>query len=264
MTKQTSAGEAWINPRFTDMAVLPDGYEMPVGEAEQRGFKVVPWPDSAKTASPNPYDDYSVITERGRLMPLRKAKALGFTISTAVRDQTSANDPARTWRTAVMQLPEASTRPAATAELLTTQSHSTMTVDVARAFLRGLPVEQTEAPKPVTTTTQNDPRAARLAEIEMSMKDFNRSKGYSGGRAGQGLAVTASLAAAAADPVKLKRLTEIRANALALRIQNGEAHLAAEHKKLSYVLTAHDQTGVPLATLMTQIGIDASQIVKGI
>lgn len=262
MTKQTSAGKAWIHPQLTSLAVLPDGYQTQIDTAKAKGFEVIAWPDSAKTAIPHPHEAELVVTERCTLSRYQ-ADRLGFTVVKAEQVRASA-DPARAWRTAVMQLPEANSRPAATAELLTSQSHASMTVDAARAFLRGLPVEQTEAPKAVTTTTQNDPRAARLAEIEMSMKDFNRSKGYSGGRTGQGLAVSASLAAAAADPVKLKRLTEIRADALALRIQHGDSHLASEHKKLTAVLDAHDKTAAPLASLMTQMGIDASQIVKGV
>jgi len=50
-----------------------------------------------------------------------------------------------------------------------------MPIASARAFLRGLPIEQKE--EVTTVTTNTDPRAARLAEIEGSMKAFKHFAG---------------------------------------------------------------------------------------
>jgi hypothetical protein len=53
-----------------------------------------------------------------------------------------------------------------------------MSVEAARAFLRGLPTEQLE--EELTKTTNNDdPRAARMAEITNSVAAFNKCRGCS-------------------------------------------------------------------------------------
>jgi hypothetical protein len=258
---------AYEHPESRREVILPNGQIMTRGEASLQDYTVKPYAElvapASRVATMHPvHTDLVTVPPFGLAVLPGTAKAMGFTVSTAApRVQASQANPERTWRTAVMQLPEVTARPAAAAELLSTQSHTTMTVESARAFLRGLPVEQNEEPTPVTTNHQPDPRAARLADIELSMAAFNRGKGRATGS--QSLGVAKSLAVASADPVKLKRMTEIRATALALRIQHGESQLVSEYRNLSCVLQAHDQTGAPLATLMGQMGIDASKIMKG-
>jgi hypothetical protein len=252
---------AWILPGSDYNAViLPDGSRRAKMDVAGSGITICRWPSEALNIMPHPESEDLVLTaERNVTMKRSVALANGFELVAPTKSHLKA-----AWRSAIMKSPEASDRPSAAAELLSTQSSETLSVESARAFLRGLPTEQREEPTPVTTNHQPDPRAARLAEIEMSMAAYNRGKGRGHGRGGQSLEVAKSLADASADPVKLKRMTEIRANAIALRIQQGEAHLTSEYKNLNCVLQAHDQTGAPLATLMGQMGIDASKIMTNI
>ena len=165
------------------------------------------------------------------------------------------------WRKEIMQSRESKGRDSAVAELLVKHSPETLSADNARAFLRGLPIEQSERKE--TTMSQNnvDPRAARKAEISASMQAFNRNNGYAARQAGG----AKSPSAASGDPVKLKRLAEIRLNALesgqAQDLQ-GNATSRRETTKLRYALQVHGQTGKPLAEVFAQLGVDTSKIVR--
>ena len=104
------------------------------------------------------------------------------------------------------------------------------------------------------TTNNDDPHAVRKAEIANNMAAFNQSKGYS---AKQPASVAPSRASA--DPVKLKWMAETRLDAL----ESGRAHdNGGESKKLRYALQVHSQTGMSLATVFTQLGVDTSKIIR--
>jgi hypothetical protein len=200
-----------------------------------------------------------VLLNNGERMTRKDALAKGYTI----HGEADANTPDtgnsatlkahNAWRSSVLCLPEARSRESAAVEIVTSQTKDTMSVESARAFLRGLPTEETQ--EQTTVTTDTDPRAARKAEIANSMKAFNTSKGY---QAGSKAAATSPLAST--DPTKLKRLAEIRLAALTLRVERGEMALANEHKKLNYAMSVHSQTGMPLATVFTQLGVDTSKM----
>jgi hypothetical protein len=149
-------------------------------------------------------------------------------------------------------MPEARDRESAAVEIVTTQNRETMSIESARAFLRGLPTEQTEAPN-TTMKTNIDPRADRLKEIEGSMKAFNTSRGHTG-------KPKAATSAASFDPIKLQRLADIRLAALTMRLGRGETAVANEQKKLAYAMSVHNQTGLPLATVFAQLAIDTSKM----
>ncbi|MFU0608744.1 hypothetical protein, partial [Klebsiella pneumoniae] len=131
----------------------------------------------------------------------------------------------------------------ATAQLLTSRSPENLTVEQARALLRGLPVEtdHTETTEETTMTTDTDPRAARLAEIERSMSAFNKSRGHAG--------KTIRADANDIDPVRLKRLAEMRYSAM---YTSGRGH-TQEAKTLKHALDTHDTTGTPLSRAFAQL-----------
>lgn len=160
----------------------------------------------------------------------------------------------RQWRAAIMNAPEARNRPSATAEILACHTSHSMTFDSARAFLRGLPVEKQEAKAPVTI--KDDPRNARREEIRGSMAAYNKAQGFGAVRS------RAAPAASAVDPTKLKRLAEIRLAALDMRSDGGDASARREQKNLRYALSVHSQTGLPLATVFTQMGVETSKMLS--
>ncbi|WP_291843000.1 hypothetical protein [Bradyrhizobium sp.] len=163
----------------------------------------------------------------------------------------------RAWRSAIFNSPEAKGRDDATVELVVKHSPQTLSVDDARAFLRGLPLETSEPPKaPKVTKTNEDPRAARKAELAASMASFNEGRGYAAQRQ---TPTTGAPTLTGIEPAKLKRLAELRLNAL----ETGQAHrVGDEAKKLRYALQVHDQTGLPLANVFAQLGVDTSKIVR--
>jgi hypothetical protein len=185
---------------------------------------------------------------------LRKP-SIGYSAPTTVRNVSKLEagplPSLSAWRSAIIASPEIINRTSAAAELLTTQSHETMSIESARAFLRGLPTEQTQ--EETTMTTNTDPRAARIAEIAVSMNAFNLQNG---GKA----KASAPAPLASVDPTKLKRLAEIRLGALTMRIGRGETAVTNEQKKLTYALSVHAQTGMPLATVFTQLDVDTSKM----
>jgi hypothetical protein len=212
-----------------------------------------------KLAVPLDFQPSIVVLNNGERMTLKEAKAAGYKIFG------EPDDPApvlrageenlrahKTWRSTILGMPEARNRESAAVELVTTQNRETMSIEAARAFLRGLPTEQAEEPT-ATMTMNPDPRATRLAEIEGSMKAFNTSRGHAG-------KPRAAVSAASVDPVKLQRLADIRLAAITMRIGQGEASLQSEHKKLSYAMSVHAQTGLPLATVFQQLGVDTSKM----
>src|SRR5258708_2762371 len=128
-----------------------------------------------------------VLLNNGERMKRPAAIAAGYKIhgepdATAQDDGNAATLKAhKAWRSSVLALPEARERESAAVEIVTTHTADTMSVASARAFLRGLPTEQTEEQTNVTTNTTdnaNPERAARLAEINGGMQAFNKQRGY--------------------------------------------------------------------------------------
>jgi|SRR5665213_314289 len=252
----TAKQVAWVHPnpllaRFD--VVLPDGYVMTRKEAVAKGFAVTSWPEGERTATPHPHEPGSVVLSRGQVVSLDTAKSAGFTVSARAPEITA--DPNRSWRSAILSSPEARDRASATVELVTTQSPTTMPVENARAFLRGLPVEQIEEETTMTTDTNANPeRAARLAEINGGMQAFNKQRGYGEAKVLLRPGVVSRLAADV-DETKLRRLSQIRLNAL----ENGTAHEASagETKKLRYALSV---TGMALSDVFAQLSVDTSKL----
>ncbi|MEE4417305.1 hypothetical protein, partial [Klebsiella pneumoniae] len=191
------------------------GESMSRQDAEALGYTIAPYADlvaqSARIATRHPeYTDLVCLPPFGLAVQPNTARSMGFTVSTITAAPTRAvvssrPNPQAEWRAAVSRLPEASGRPSATAQLLTSRSPENLTVEQARALLRGLPVEtdHTETTEETTMTTDTDPRAARLAEIERSMSAFNKSRGHAGKTDANDI-----------DPVRLKRLAEMRYSAM--------------------------------------------------
>lgn len=244
--------EYWAHPTRDGFYIRADGYnqlyESRRPPAELDGVPVVQWPDHAKIASPLPYDAEKVITARNVVLDRKEALRAGFKICGPNQDGRAT---ASSWRSAIYALVEARERPAATAELLTSQTSETFTVDQARAFLRGLPAEaeHTDTTEETTMTTNNDPRAARLAEIRQSMNAFNKSNGYP----------VKPLRADAKDiePARLKRLAEIKYSKL---YASGKG-MTQEAKSLKLALDTHDKIGTPLVQTLAQLGVDASKLI---
>lgn len=277
----TSNKVAWVhpNPLLAGFVVLPDGYQLDCAEANAKGFTVISWPDGEKLAEPHPHENDSVILARGVVVGRETADKAGFKIGerNAAADQSGP----RGWRSAIMTSPEAKTRPAATAELLTTRTPETLTVEQARGFLRGLPVETEPTESTETMMTNEDPRAARLAEISNSMAAYNKSQGY---------AAKAQTAPQLSniEPAKLKRLAEIEISsaafnksrgyaatkaqpALKLLTENRLSELAAsgqarsqEAKSLRLALDTHNSVGTPLGRVLAQLGVDTSKLLPNV
>jgi hypothetical protein len=201
-----------------------------------------------------------VLLNNGERMTRKDALAKGWKIHGDPEVSTPGSENAeilkahKAWRTSVLALPEARDRESAAVEIVMTQTANTMSVASARAFLRGLPTEQTK--EETTVTTNTDPNAARKAEIANSMSAFNKNNGYRG----NARAASPSAALASTDPAKLKRLAEIRLGALTHRMERGEIAIAQEQKKLVYALSVHEQTGLPLATVFAQLGVDTAKM----
>jgi hypothetical protein len=205
-----------------------------------------------------------VVLNNGDRMKRSTAKAQGWKIygepdATAPADANAViKDQHKAWRTSVLALPEARERESAAVEIVMTQTADTMSVANARAFLRGLPTEQTqeETTTMTTDTNANPERAERLAQINASAKAFNKGRGYGEGRSTNAPASQPGRASlAGVDETKLRRLSEIRLNAL----ENGTAHEASagEAKKLRYALSV---TGMSLSAVFSQLHVDTSKL----
>jgi hypothetical protein len=203
-----------------------------------------------------------VVLNNGDRMKRGTAKAQGWKIygepdATAPDDANAATLKAhRAWRSSVLALPEARERESAAVEIVTTHTADTMSVANARAFLRGLPVETKDEPNVTTNTTDNanPERAARLAEINGGMKAFNKQRGY-GARTNAPASQSRGASLADVDQTKLRRLSQIRLNAL----ENGTAHEASagETKKLRYALSVE---GMALSDVFAQLNVDTSKL----
>lgn len=172
-----------------------------------------------------------------------------------------ANGPALVklgWRREIMQSPDAKGRESAVAEILVKHSPETLSADNARAFLRGLPTEQSDKPKAtnMTTNTDDDDRAARKAEIAQSVQSFNRDKGYAVKPLAPEHARVLAARAERDNPAMLKRKAEIRLAALAERDGSKRSE---EVKNLAYAIQVHEQTGKPLAQAFASCGVDVSK-----
>jgi hypothetical protein len=239
---------AWIHPGARRLAVLPDGSEVSHKEAKAKGFELQAWPKGQSCVPFGSGDQVSL--PRGAVTSREEAEAYGFVVRSP--QPASVAPPASSWRTAIFASPETRDRPSAVAELVTSQSPETMSVEQARAFLRGLPIEQEE--KKVVTTENHDPRAARRAEIATSMRAFNRERGYS---QPQSAATRSAPVASSIPPERLKRHAEIRLNALEV---NKRAH-TQEFKALKLAIDSHNATGVPIDRALSQLGIDPSTLI---
>jgi hypothetical protein len=132
-----------------------------------------------------------VVLNNGDRMKRSTAKAQGWKIygepdATALDDANAATLKAhKAWRSSVLALPEARERESAAVEIVTTHTADTMSVASARAFLRGLPTEQTTQEEITTMTTDTNPeRAARLAK-STAVWLLSISSGDTGKPAGQ-------------------------------------------------------------------------------
>jgi hypothetical protein len=216
-----------------------------------------------KIAVPLDFQPSIVALNNGERMTRKAAITAGYKIygepdATAQDDGNAATLKAhKAWRSSVLALPEARDRESAAVELVTTQTADTLTVANARAFLRGLPVETKDETNVTTNTTDNanPERAARLAEINGGMQAFNKQRGY-GARINTTASQSRSASLAAdVDQTKLRRLSQIRLNAL----ENGTAHEASagETKKLRYALSVE---GMALSDVFSQLAVDTSKL----
>jgi len=227
-----------------------------------------------KTAIPFKHDPEMVLLDDGRKVSRTKAKAEGYQIDGL---SSNAGSSAESWRLAIECLPEARERPSAVAALLKDANPETLSANAARALLRGLPIEsdQTTTTKENMTTTTEDPKAARLAEIsanmaiingrkapqhsmsdvdparlrrlaeiEMSMSTLNTRRGYGGN---------------ASQPA-LKQLTENRLNELKASGQGN----SPEAKNLRHALSTSETTAAPLSRVFAQLGADTSKLLPNI
>jgi hypothetical protein len=214
-----------------------------------------------KTAVPLEGTPSIVLLNNGERMKRHAAIAAGYKIhgepdAIAPDDVNAATLKAhKAWRSSVLALPEARERESAAVEIVMTQTAETMPVANARAFLRGLPTETTEETTTMTTDTNANPeRAERLAQISANAKAFNKGRGY-GEATNAPASQSRSASLAGVDQTKLRRLSEIRLNAL----ENGTAHEASsgETKKLRYALTVE---GMALSDVFAQLNLDTSKL----
>jgi|GEM_PF-3560898 len=270
------------HPEARREVLTSSGETMPRLDAEALGYAISPYADlveqSARIAVRHPeHTDLVSLPPFGLVTTERAAKAMGFAVSqvSAAPPTAPSNDPKSAWRSAIFTSPEARERPSATAELVSTQSPETLSADAARALLRGLPIESEDTTKENMTTTTEDPKAARLAEIsnnmaiingrkapqqsmsdvdpaklkrlaeiEMSMSTFNTRRGYGG---------------SASQPA-LKQLTENRINELAASGQGN----SAEAKNLRHALSTNETTAAPLSRVLAQLGADTTKLLPTI
>ena len=220
-------------------------------------------PTKDKLAMPDPAYPSIVTLADGTRMKRAAAKAQGYKIvgepdATAPGDSNAAVMKAHNdWRCSVLALPDARDREAAAAEIVNNHTEHTMPVANARAFLRGLPTEQSQEETNTMTTNAdaNSERTERLAQIQSGMKAFNKGRGYSEPRV---RSAQAAPSLSEVEPAKLKRLAEIRLNALESN-SAGEAS-ANETKKLRYALQVHAETGMPLLNVFSQLNVDTSKL----
>lgn len=239
----TTKGTAWRHPLRLGEVVLSNGSTLSERDARSKGHAVIDWPQNAMTAVPHPTERHLVVPERGPPLTRYGATEAGFHIGAVGQKATG-----RSWRAQIMALPEVKGRESAVAELLTTQTEQSMPVENARALLRGLSTERKEAPKQVTANNQ-DPRAAREAEIAASMQAFNARNGHKTTAKAASLAPVANI-----EPAKLKRLVEIRLSAPNLSREEGNT--------LRYALELHEMNGTTLAYELRRMSVDTSKIIR--
>lgn len=196
-----------------------------------------------------------VLLDNGERTTRKNALKAGYRIADVAtlakaEAETSGANILPAWRSHVLALPEAQGRPSAAAQII--EQQPLMSIDRVRSFLRGLPIEQTETTEE-TMTTNDDPRAARRAEITVSAQAFNRSRGFAQSQGGVQKPAPAS---SSVEPEKLKRFAEIRFSALQM---NGQGQ-TQEAKKLKCALDAHATTGAPLSRLLAQLGVDTAKL----
>ncbi len=200
-----------------------------------------------KIAIPLKHDPDTVLLDDGRKVSRVKATREGYLVDGPSGEANSKLHAVASWRLAIECLPEARERPSAVAALLANRNPETLSVDAARSILRGLATELIDTTEE-TMTTDTDPRAARLAEIERSMRAFNKTRGHA--------CKTIRADANDIDPARLKRLAEIRYSAM---YTSGRGH-TQEAKTLKHALDTHDTTGTPLSRVFAQLGFDASKL----
>lgn len=196
-----------------------------------------------------------VLLDNGERTTRKNALKAGYRIADAASlaradSEHSGITPLSAWRSQVTSLPEAQGRPSAAAQLI--EAQPLMSLERVRSFLRGLPIEQTETTEE-TMKTDDDPYAARRAQISGSAQAFNRSRGYAQPHSAAPKPVPA---VSGVEPEKLKRFAEIRFSALQM---NGHGH-TQEAKKLKCALDAHATTGAPLSRLLAQLGVDTAKL----
>lgn len=238
----TTKGTAWRHPLRLGEVVLSNGSTLSERDARSKGHAVIDWPQNAMTAVPHPTERHLVVPERGPPLTRYGAMDAGFIVGEAERSSHSS------WRAQIMALPEVKGRECAVAELLSTQTEQSMSVENARALLRGLPTERKEASKRVTANN-HDPRAARKAEIAASMQAFNARNGHKTTARAASLAPVANI-----EPAKLKRLVEIRLSAPNLSREEGNT--------LRYALELHEMNGTTLAYELHRMGVDTSKLIR--
>lgn len=230
-----------------------------------------------------------VVLDNGERLPRGRALQAGYRIVDAATlarldDETTRANVLPAWRAHVSQLPEAQARPSAGAQLI--EQQPLMSIDRVRAFLRGLPVETEETnTMEETMNTNHDPaRAARLAELTVSVSSFNRDRGWT---KPQAVAPKPTAAVSNAEPEKLKRLAEIEGSVTAFNRErhgtNGGAAArpalkqlaqnrldnlttagkgrSEEAKSLRLALDAHNSTGAPLERTLMPLGISAAALI---
>lgn len=200
-----------------------------------------------------------VLLNNGERMSRKDALKAGYRIADAasiakVEAEASAANILPAWRSQVSCLPEAQGRASAAAQII--EEQPLMSIERVRVFLRGLPIETEQDTTEETMTTNDDPRAARRAEIAGSMQAFNRDRGWVKTQSEAPKAAPAAVSSV--EPEKLKRFAEIRFNALQM---NGHG-LSQEAKKLKCALDAHATTGAPLSRLLAQLEVDTSKFVR--
>lgn len=204
-----------------------------------------------KIAIPLKYDRDAVLLDDGRTVSRIKAEREGYTIEGSGTQSGDRKDAIASWQLAIECLPEARNRKAATAELIARHDPESLSIDQARGSLRGLPEEIEQLEQTMTTTT-DDPKAARLAEIERSMNAFNRNNGYAGKDLRSSIADI--------DPVRLHRLAEIKLNAMN---SNGRS-MTSDFKKLKLALDTYSRLGGDFSRVLAEAGVDAQSLVSKI
>lgn len=241
------------------------GESMSRDDADTFGYTVAAYVElvspAERIATRHPdHFDLAILPPFGLAVPDQTARALGFAVSaiaTAPPAKIAGSHPKREWRSAILTLPEANERSAAAVELVTSRTPETLSIDRARAFLRGLPVETTTTHQPEETSmTETDPRGARRAEISQNVAAYNQGKGYAA-RTAQSVARQAAQPAIAkhVEPAKLKRLAEIRLSAMD---HNGKGR-TQEAKILRLALDTHASVGTPLDRVFAQLGVDTTK-----